>query len=119
MIGNDLTSRLLANGLDAASLRQRVIANNLANVNTPGFKQSHVEFEERLAQVLADGENPDAVKAQAVRENTTIGKPDGNNVDVESATTTMAQNQIWYAALTRQLSDRYARLRTVIYDGRV
>lgn len=119
MIGNDLTMRLLANGLEAASLRQRVIANNLANVNTPGFKQSHVEFEQRLAEVLAAGENPDSVTAAVVKETTTTGRPDGNNVDVESATTTMAENQVWYAAMTRQLSDRYARLRTVIYDGRV
>ena len=44
---------ILERGLDAASLRQTVIANNIANVDTPGFKRSEVVFESELAQALA------------------------------------------------------------------
>mgnify|MGYP000530431163 CR=1 FL=1 len=48
----DQTVNFLQKALDAASLRQNVLANNIANVNTPGFKRSYVSFEESLQQAL-------------------------------------------------------------------
>jgi flagellar basal-body rod protein FlgB len=117
-IGNDLMTRLMERGLQAASLRQRVLANNVANVNTPGFKRSRVDFEDQLSQVLKDGGDADSVQPLVVEETDSIGREDGNNVDIELEMTRMAENQIYYAALTRQLSDQFARLRTVINGGR-
>lgn len=118
MIGRDLPSRILENALDTASLRQRVLANNIANVNTPGFKRSRVDFEAELARALASGQNPEAVQPTVVHETDSMGRPDGNNVDIEAESVKMAENQIWYSALTRQISDHFARLRMVINDGR-
>jgi flagellar basal-body rod protein FlgB len=118
MIGSDFPARILEQGLAAASLRHNVLANNIANVSTPGFKRSRVDFETQLADALAQGTDTDQVKPQVVREDQTTGRPDGNNVDVESELSEMALNQIWYAALTRQLSDHFGRLDTVIHDGR-
>lgn len=118
MIGRDLPSRIVEKALDAASTRQRVLAHNIANVNTAGFKRSRVDFEAELAQALVNGESPDAVSARVVEETDSVGRPDGNNVDIEAESVKMAENQIWYSALTRQISDHFARLRTVIYDGR-
>ncbi|NLK00895.1 MAG: flagellar basal body rod protein FlgB, partial [Clostridia bacterium] len=48
----DTTMGLLSRSLDAAFTRQEVIANNIANHNTPGFKKSRVAFEEYLQQAL-------------------------------------------------------------------
>lgn len=118
MIGRDLPSRIVEKALDAAATRQRVLAHNIANVGTPGFKRSRVDFEAELAQALAGGGNPDEVRATVVQETDSIGRPDGNNVDIEAESVKMAENQIWYAALTRQISDHFARLRMVIHDGR-
>jgi flagellar basal-body rod protein FlgB len=118
MIGSDFPARVLEQGLAAASLRHAVLANNIANVNTPGFKRSRVEFEEHLAGALSGGGQADAVSPQVVVEEKTVARPDGNNVDIEGEMTELAQNQIWYSALTRQLSDHFRRLSTVIQDGR-
>ncbi|MDF2627107.1 MAG: flgB [Symbiobacteriaceae bacterium] len=118
MVGNDLTARLLERGIEASGLRQRMQAHNIANMNTPGFKRTRVEFEQHLASALAEGKDPDGVRPVVVTEETTLVRPDGNNTDVEAEMAALAENQLWYAALTRQLSDHFARLRMVIHDGR-
>lgn len=118
MIGSDFSARMLEKGLSAASLRQNVLANNIANINTPGFKRSRVAFEAQLADALNQGSGADAVRPQVVVEDKSAARPDGNNVDLESEMSDLALNQIWYAALTRQLSDHFSRLSTVIHDGR-
>jgi flagellar basal-body rod protein FlgB len=116
--GSDWAARILTQGLTAASLRQRVLAHNIANVSTPGFKRSRVEFETQLSDALRRGDEGDAVQPEVITEVDRIGRPDGNNVDVELEMTRMTENQLWYAALVRQLSDHYSRLRMVIHDGR-
>jgi flagellar basal-body rod protein FlgB len=116
--GKDLTTRILERSLEAASLRQQTLANNIANVNTPGFKRSRVEFEQHLAEALKVGDDPTTVRAQLTRETTSQGRPDGNNVDIEFEMTGLAENQIWHAALTRQITDHFARLRMAIHEGR-
>lgn len=118
MIGSDFTARVLERGLQAADLRHRVIAHNIANVETPGFKRSRVEFEQQLSQALEAGQDPSAVKPEVVLEADQTARPDGNNVDIEGEMTRLAVNQIWYSAMTRQLSDHFARLRMAITEGR-
>lgn len=108
----------LAAALTAAGLRHRVLAHNLANANTPGFKRFRVEFESRLAAALAAGQDPAGVTPAVVRETGSRSRPDGNNVDVELEMAQLAENQLWQAALVRQVSEHFARLRTVIYEGR-
>lgn len=117
MIGRSLPTRVAEQALKAATLRHEVIANNIANVETPGFKRSRVDFEAQLAQALSQGRSPDSVRPSQVVESDFIGRPDGNNVDIEFENVKMAENQIWHAALTRQISDHFARIRMVI-DGR-
>jgi flagellar basal-body rod protein FlgB len=118
VLGKDLTSRILERGIQAATLRQQALAHNVANVNTPGFKRVRVDFEAELARALKERRDPDTVKPTVVVETQSIGRPDGNNVDIELEMTQMAENQIWYAALVRQLNDQFNRLRMVIHDGR-
>ncbi|HEY8347890.1 MAG TPA: flagellar basal body protein [Symbiobacteriaceae bacterium] len=117
-IGRDITTRVLEQALQAATLRQNVLANNIANIGTPGFKRARVEFERHLAQALQKKADPTSVRPMVVVEQDRSAFPDGNNVDVEAEMVRLAENQIWYSALTRTLSDHFARLRTVIYDGR-
>lgn len=125
--------------MKAAALRHQVIANNVANVNTPGFQASEVVFEERLKAAI-EARPPQGVRAVTVHEkHIPFGPPepeplpiepkvrlmpltqmrqDGNNVDLESEMARLAANQLWYQALVRQVQDEFARLRTVITEGR-
>lgn len=118
MVGNDFTTRILERSLEAASLRQRILAHNVANVGTAGFKRSRVEWEDQLALAMAEGQEPDAVRPKVEVDKDSLGRPDGNNVDIELEMTRMAENQIYYAALTRELSEQFSRLKMVIHDGR-
>ena len=126
---------LLEKSLAAASVRQRVSANNIANANTPGFKKSAVVFEDLLQQALAGGGpglrqartheyhlsktalTPEQVQPQIVTSNATAIRNDGNNVDIEAEMANIAQNNLYYNALAQQLSARLNSLKTAIGQG--
>lgn len=129
------TMDLLGKGLDAASLRNRVIANNLANVDTPGFKRSEVLFEEELRKAMNQqgkitgyltnerhipiGGRPAVdVKPQVVVRNDTAMRNDGNNVDIDREMAALAKNTILYTALAQELNGEFTKLRTAITEGR-
>lgn len=125
---SDVTFAALERGLDAASARHQVIANNVANVNTPGFKRSRVEFEAALRDALRladrDRRAPGteglvaAVRPSVVRESTTALRNDGNNVDIEAEMAALSENSLWYQAMSRQLSSKISLLRLAITEGR-
>ncbi len=121
----------LERGLSAANLRHEVIADNLANVNTPNFKRSQVVFEELLAKEIygeESGKLPlvrthdkhlpvgkfDPAQARVERDDTTSMRVDNNNVDVDVEMASLAKNQLYYNALARQLGGHITKLRSVI-----
>lgn len=116
-----------------AALRQRTIANNIANVNTPGFKKSTVAFESLLKKAWgAEATNLKAthperlcravqlkeVQPRLHRDGSTFMRTDGNNVDIDEEMTNLAANGIQYQLLGRELSERFSLLRCVITGGR-
>lgn len=119
---------LLSDGLSEASLRHRVIANNLSNLNTPGFKRSHVLFGSILRE--AGGLRPTATHPGhmagkvrergpvVVKDTATSMRSDGNNVDLDREMTELAMNQLYYQALSQQLNDRLGGARYIINEGR-
>lgn len=126
---------LMQTGLDAASLRQKVSANNLANVSTPGFKTQEVNFEEELAKALNGGSQlagvltnerhipigspkPLDVKPEIRKIDQSELRNDGNNVDIDREMALLAKNTIMYTALTNRISDDFAKLQYVITEGR-
>ncbi len=127
------TTDLLAKGLDVAQLRQETIANNIANEDTPGFKSSHVEFEDYMKAALDDsafdtkvtrdkhirfsGGDPSEVQPAVVQDSSTTMRMDENNVDIDQQMTDLAKNTIWYNTLVTQMNGELERLRLAI-DGR-
>lgn len=130
---------ILQRSLEAAGLRQAAAAQNLANVNTPGYKALRVEFEQHLAAALKAGSTTPGltlkvtherhrpaggagtaagIQPQLVRDTTRSDRVDGNNVDVEAEMARLAANEVWYGALLRQLNDELTRLRLAITEGR-
>lgn len=120
---------MLEKKLDAAALRQKVIANNLANVDTPGFKKSHVEFENVLRQAqnkdslrlrTTDSRHIDfsiniqAAQARVLIDNSTSQRNDGNNVDIDSEMTALAKNGIDYQAISQILGNKYSGRKKLI-----
>lgn len=108
---------LLSRFLDVAELRHGVIANNVANVNTPGYKQMEVNFEEKLQRALTRGdanqwlkEKPQIVEsagAYLVRE-------DENTVDIDQEMAQLAKNNLLYRTFAQLLAMDLNMHRTAI-----
>lgn len=114
-------------------MRQRVIADNIANLNTPRFKKSTVVFESLLKKALGRapvemvtthpghlGGRPllADLQPEVQLNRATSMRADGNNVDIDEEMVNLAANGIKYQAGARELSDRYALLNLVITGGR-
>ncbi|NLC45711.1 MAG: flagellar basal body rod protein FlgB [Firmicutes bacterium] len=110
------TSRVLAQALDGLSLRHRVLANNFANVNTPGFKRSDVNFESAMKEFLTGGTTKAEFKV--VADNSTTMRNDDNNVDPEQELAKLTANAILYKALAEQINRKFGQLRMVVREGR-
>ena len=109
---DDGATLALGRALDGVSLRQRVTANNMANVMTPGFKASRVEFEQSLASAVASGD-PSSARSEVLPTGA-AAREDGNNVDVESESTSLMQSGLQFQAAAQALSFKYSVLRTAI-----
>ncbi len=115
---------VLNKAADASWLRNEVISNNLANVSTPNYKRSDVEFQSVLRRELQGSESLDKRVASVNLRNL---KPitfsdhsnlsyrlDGNNVDIDIEGANLAENQIRYNAIIDSVSHEFNRLKTVL-----
>jgi flagellar basal-body rod protein FlgB len=100
--------------LDAAALRHRVISQNVANVNTPGYRRREVTFEADLAKALA---SPGAGTAHAKPQVVVADGPervDGNTVDIDREMNDLSKNALLYQAAAQIVASRVASLRAAI-----
>jgi flagellar basal-body rod protein FlgB len=116
--GTDSYLRAAMSGLAA---RQRAIANNVANVDTPGFKASEVRFEDALKTAISRGTgatgNQTSLNAAASRStlvDATTNRADGNNVDIDREMELLGEANLNYSAMTQVMSTRLGILRNVI-----
>ncbi|MEN6613739.1 MAG: flagellar basal body rod protein FlgB [Armatimonadota bacterium] len=121
---SDIASTVLSKSLDASASRQKSIANNIANVETPGYKRSYVDFETALKRIMDLKGGHD--KRQSLRELEPVrrtdvvspAKPDGNNVNIDAEIADLAKTQGTYKAATTLLEAKIALLRTAIKEGK-
>jgi flagellar basal-body rod protein FlgB len=117
MVVSDAVSRVLGLALDGVTTRQRVTADNIANVDTPGFRATSVDFESSLRQAVDSGsitESSDGgVRVETTPTDTPVGA-NGNNVDLRKETLSAVQTQYQYQMLTRAVNDRFTLVRDSI-----
>ena len=108
----DNTISLLEAGIKAEGLRQKAIANNVANLETPGYRTIDVKFEELLAKALdSPGEiDLDEISPQIFNPQTTTIKSNGNNVSLEDQVGKMVKNTLKHKAYTRLLNKKYNQI---------
>lgn len=124
--------RLLERTLDAAALRQKVTANNIANVDTPFYKRADVQFEELLQSemnaksIVGKRTHPKHIPIGAaatpmepkiVEDRSSAMNNNQNNVDIDSEMSLLAKNQIRYNVVTSQVNHDIRNLRLAI-EGR-
>src|SRR5439155_20002965 len=94
-------SELIGKMLDAAALRHRVIAQNVANVNTPGYRRLQVTFEGELERALQRGGGTGRVQPQVVEAPGGTARADGNNVDIDREMGQLMKNSMLFNAFTQ------------------
>ncbi len=118
----DVTERALEVALHGTELRQQVISNNLANVNTPGFKRSDVDFGKRLSEALQfSGGSADALDGvtPVVKTDTLSAmRQDGNNVDVDRESTYLAETQLHFQTLMAVVTKNMQTMSSIITGAR-
>ncbi len=112
MIG-DVTSSALHSALTGLAQRQRVTADNIANLQTPGFLAGRVDFEPGLRGALAGGSTP-AASTGTVRRSLEPTRLDGNNVNLDDETIAGLETSMRYELATRAMSEKFALLRVAI-----
>src|SRR5262245_11068909 len=115
----DLTDTVLERALVGSSLRQSVLANNLANANTPGYRRSDVDFQSALADALDEPavSRQDAVSDLSFSPKADADSPqraDGNTVDVDAEMAKLSENAVGYQALVAVAHARLAMIQTAI-----
>ena len=110
------TTLILNKVLDTASLRHKVLANNLANASTPGFKRQDVDFQSALKSAIETGskEAIEKVQPRVVEDTSVASRPDGNSVSTHIEMTQMTENSLLYDFATKALSAKYARMKSAI-----
>ena len=109
---NDVTITALHSALHGLSTRQRVIADNVANIQTPGFRAGRVDFESALTAALEDGATP--MSEPTLSRSTAAVRLDGNNVNLDDETVAMLETTMRYELTVRAMSEKFALLRTAI-----
>lgn len=129
---DEIAYSFIKKSLNASTERGRVIAHNIANVNTTGFKASKVIFEDKLNDVLEsrsiglkttnnkhinDGNTIEGFKHEIKADRSTSMRANGNNVDIDGQMTELAANSILYNGLVNQANNRIAMRRYVVTGG--
>jgi flagellar basal-body rod protein FlgB len=113
---HDVTMVALHQALRGLSARQRTIADNIANLDTPRFLAGRVDFESSLTQALAAGD-PSRATVSSTRS---LAPTDvnGNNVNLDEETLAMIETDLRYQVTSQAVSNKFRLLRTAIGGGR-
>ena len=117
---------VLDKAADASWIRNEAISNNIANVNTPGYKRQDVNFEEQLRKAMKNSRytsidervakvDLERLNPITYRDHSMLSyRLDGNNVDIDTENVELASNQIRYQGLTDSITKHFEGLRTVM-----
>lgn len=115
---------VLDKAADASWTRNDVLANNIANADTPGYKRKDVQFETYLSDAVAGTDSLDATVAEVdlnqlnattYTEHAGLSyRMDGNNVDITTENVELAKNQLKYYTLMNSINQEFTRLKSAL-----
>lgn len=109
--------KITEQGLDASWYQQTVISNNIANMDTPGYKARTVSFGFVLDQAIGARNSDNGrlnVRISETYETDTNQTLNGNNVDIEKESNALVDAQYQYSTMVDYLNSRYSMIRTAI-----
>ena len=120
---------IMQRALDGAWRRHEVLANNVANAETPGYKRLDLGFRSALAEATSKGPtllttSPRHISPSRPSQEFRLGQdlsaitPDGNSVDIDREMGEVSTNALYYSAVSAQLNAYLSLLRKAITEGR-
>ena len=109
---DDLTITAVHSALRGLNQRQRVIANNIANVETPGYVAQRVSFEDSLRSAIVAGKP--AQTSVAITPSEAAANINGNNVQLDDETMDLVDAGLSYQLMVQALNSKFGLLRTAI-----
>ncbi|MBT3199253.1 MAG: hypothetical protein HN350_04995 [Phycisphaerales bacterium] len=116
MAGKVSIINYLEAGIKGSGMRQAAIANNIANMGTPGYRRVDVTFENRLAKAIADGKEVslDELEQEIIRPKNTTVDANGNDVTLEMEIGAMVKNVSMQKTYLRLLARTYRKMQSAI-----
>jgi flagellar basal-body rod protein FlgB len=105
-----ITGAQLERYMDLLSARQKLVASNIANVDTPGYRTQDIDFQAEFRNAVGSIAHPQAVEGLAVRN-------DGNNVSIDRETRLLSENALRFQAASSLLHSQVQLLRLAIKEG--
>ncbi len=112
----DTTQQALESAMSGSMMRNTLITQNLANVDTPGYQPQDVNFQSSLQQALSSGQSPTSVSFQPYTVQQATG-PDGNGVSPEQQQAALSSNGLLYETLTQVAAQRESILENAMGIG--
>jgi flagellar basal-body rod protein FlgB len=112
----DSTQQALESAMSGAELRNTLLTQNLANVDTPGYQAQDVNFQATLQQAMQSGQSPSSVTFQPYTVPGSTGA-DGNGVSPEQQEADLSQNGLLYETLTQIATQRESILESAMGIG--
>ena len=97
--------------MNLLSARQKVVASNLANADTPGYKTRDIDFKSEFEAQM--GSEPRPLEIQGLRT-----KNDGNNVDIDREARLLAENALRFSIASNLARGQLRAIRSAIQDGK-
>ena len=105
--------------LDLAAYRQQLVAGNIANIDTPGYRTRDIDFQQELQRSLAtSSSNSAAVQPKPEEVPGLMERPDGNNVSVDREAMALAQSQLQFRIGVAVLRHEIHMVSTAINEGK-
>jgi flagellar basal-body rod protein FlgB len=112
----DITQQALESAMSGSQLRNTLLTNNLANVDTPGYQPEDVNFQSTLQSAIQSGTPLSQVTFQPYTSQQATGA-DGNGVSPEQAEAALSQNGLLYETLTQVAAQRETILENAMGIG--
>lgn len=116
MLGDEETLSVLSKMMELTTRKQQVIANNIANVNTPGYIRRDLSFEDEMKRIVdtADWGALRTFEGMVKMDESNTPKNDGNNVSITQEMNEMSQNGILYDLTQKAFKSRVGLIKSAI-----
>jgi flagellar basal-body rod protein FlgB len=113
---------LIEKALNIRASYHKVISGNIANVETPGYKEKDMDFRKEIGRAIHSGANSNVIgsgiEVTEKPENDGLSSIDGNTVNVEGQIVKLTENQVMFHSLIQVAAKRFSMMKFLISEGR-